>query len=108
MANQFREKQVPLMLFVSYSDNSFKQHHQRASHRENNMDSKLNSLEKEINKMKNDLHEVKTNIAVIKSNYSTKEALAASANKIILWFVGSVILTQLLPVVARVVDMWVK
>ncbi len=26
MANQFREKQVPLMLFVSYSDNSFKEH----------------------------------------------------------------------------------
>lgn len=108
MANQFREKKAPLMLFVSYNDNSFKQHHQRVSHGGNNMDSKLNSLEKEINKMKNDLHEVKTNIAVIKSNYSTKEALAASANKIILWFVSSVILTQLLPVLARVVDMWVK
>ncbi|WP_272520996.1 hypothetical protein [Providencia sp. PROV202] len=108
MANQFREKQTPLMLFVSYNDDSFKQPHQRVSHGGNNMDSKLNSLEKEINKMKNDLHEVKTNIAVIKSNYSTKEALAASANKIILWFVGSVILTQLLPMVVRVIDVWVK
>lgn len=46
MANQFREKQAPLMLFVSYNDDSFKQHHQRVSHGGNNMNSKLNSLEK--------------------------------------------------------------
>ncbi|HBN5914571.1 TPA: hypothetical protein L3H17_003723 [Morganella morganii] len=66
-----------------------------------NIDSTLKSLNVENSKSK-------TDIAVISSNYATKADVSASANKIILWVVGAVIFSQLLPAMPNIISALTK
>ena len=84
MANQFREKQVPLMLLVSYGDSSPSSSNLGSSSGGNKMQSRLSSLE-------NDMKAIKTDVAVIKSNYLTISDLHKELGSQTKWIVGIIL-----------------
>ncbi|MEY1274397.1 hypothetical protein AB7119_18530, partial [Proteus mirabilis] len=61
------------------------------------MTTKISNLAIDVSEMKDSITTLKTDIAVIKSNYAKKEDVVSSANKIILWVVGAVVFSQIIP-----------
>ncbi|PHM55132.1 hypothetical protein [Xenorhabdus sp. KK7.4] len=79
------------------------------------LESDVESIKATVNDMKSDLKAVTgsvntlmTKVAVIESNYATKADVTNSANKIILWVVGAVVFSQLLPAIPRIIEAFVK
>lgn len=64
----------------------------------------LGDIKSDINTAKSDISTLKTDIAVIKSNYAKKEDVASSANKIILWVVGAVVFSQIIPAIPKIIE----
>ncbi|WP_426576670.1 hypothetical protein ACP179_20280 [Xenorhabdus stockiae] len=72
------------------------------------MESRVIKLESDVESIKSAMNDMKIDIAVIKSNYATKEDVISSSNKIILWVVGAVVFSQLLPAIPRIIEAFIK
>ncbi|HCT3783561.1 TPA: hypothetical protein SMM97_002233 [Proteus mirabilis] len=68
------------------------------------MTTKISNLAIDVSEMKDSITTLKTDIAVIKSNYAKKEDVASSANKIILWVVGAVVFSQIIPAIPKIIE----
>lgn len=62
-----------------------------------------NMLVKRIESLENNLSAMKVDIAVIKSNYATKADVSEAKNSIILWVVGAIILTSVVPAIPNII-----
>ncbi|EMP4183886.1 hypothetical protein ABR314_000757 [Proteus mirabilis] len=68
------------------------------------MTTKISNLAIDVSEMKDSITTLKTDIAVIKSNYAKKEDVVSSANKIILWVVGAVVFSQIIPAIPKIIE----
>ncbi|MBD1229244.1 hypothetical protein [Xenorhabdus griffiniae] len=65
-------------------------------------------MQTDLKQLKEDINSIKTSLAVIKSNYATKSDVTGSANKIILWIVGAIVFSQLLPAIPKIIETFIK
>lgn len=57
------------------------------------------SMQQRVQKLEENVQQMKTNIAVIHSNYATKSDVSDAKTSIIIWVVGAVVFSQLIPTI---------
>ncbi|WP_273818152.1 hypothetical protein [Providencia rettgeri] len=107
MNKSFKDRDVTYMSVVD-SDRKYPTQKHGGSNGGDGMDSRISKLEAEVSKIKDSLNDIKIDVAVIKSNYAKKEDVVSSSNKIILWVVGAVVFSQLLPALPKIIDAFLK
>lgn len=68
------------------------------------MTTKISNLAIDVSEMKDSISALKTDVAVIKSNYAKKEDVTSSAHKIILWVVGAVVFSKIIPAIPKIIE----
>lgn len=76
----------------------------KLEHNVSDIKNALVDIKADINTAKSDIATLKTDMAVIKSNYAKKEDVTSSANKIILWVVGAVVFSQIIPAIPKIIE----
>lgn len=76
----------------------------KLEHNVSDIKTTLVDIKADINTAKSDIATLKTDISVIKSNYAKKEDVTSSANKIILWVVGAVVFSQIIPAIPKIIE----
>ncbi|SUC47003.1 Uncharacterised protein [Providencia stuartii] len=107
MNKSIKDRDVTYMSVVG-SDKKYPTQQHGGNDGGDGMDSRISKLEAEVSKIKDSLNEIKIDVAVIKSNYAKKEDVVSSSNKIILWVVGAVVFSQLLPALPKIIDAFIK
>ncbi|EPF3482888.1 hypothetical protein ACSR1M_004719 [Klebsiella pneumoniae] len=59
-----------------------------------------------IKYLEKDTQQMKTDLAVMRSNYATKADVSDAKTSIILWVVGAVVVTQLIPAIPNILKVF--
>jgi hypothetical protein len=59
-----------------------------------------------IRELEKDLQQMKTDIAVVRSNYATKADVSEAKNSIIVWVVGAVVISQIIPSIPNILKVF--
>lgn len=76
----------------------------RANSRNNGGNGGGDNMLQRIKDLEKTMQQVKTDLAVVRSNYATTSSVSDAKTTIILWTVGAVALSQLIPAIPKILN----
>lgn len=59
-------------------------------------------MQQRLKELEKDVQQMKTDLAVMRSNYATKADVSDAKTSIILWVVGAVVVSQIIPAIPSI------
>ncbi|MDK9634289.1 hypothetical protein [Enterobacter hormaechei] len=63
-------------------------------------------MQQRVKELEKDMQQMKTDIAVMRSNYATKSDVSDAKTSIIIWVVGAVVFSQLIPAIPNILKVF--